>query len=270
MHPSPAQWTEFYAAMRKKTGLDLSQYKANQLQRRIISMADSKQCRDLHQFWQFVGASQENVRWFLDKLAINVSELFRNPEKWVELEKHVIPELRKSSANLRCWSAGSSYGAEAHSLAALLDLRFPGRHTIVGTDIDESALAQANKGVFSDQDVRGVPKTFAGYFVAQGDGTYLAKPELRRYLTFKKQNMLSDPFEKGWDLILCRNVVIYFTEEAKADLYKRFYDALRPGGILFVGSTERVLNSREIGYETALPFFYRKPTVGDQAWRTAS
>lgn len=270
MLPSPAQWTEFYVAMRKKTGLDLTHYKANQLQRRIVSMAQCRNCKSLGEFWQFVGASQDNVRWFLDKLAINVSELFRNPDKWAELEKTVIPELRMTNANLRCWSAGCSYGAEAHSLAALLDLRFAGRHTILGTDIDESALAQANKGVFNDQDVRGVPKPFAGYFVSSGDGVYQARPELKRYLSFRKQNMLSDPFDKGWDLILCRNVVIYFTEEAKAELYKRFFDALRPGGILFVGSTERVLNSREVGYETALPFFYRKPTVGDQAWRTAS
>jgi chemotaxis protein methyltransferase CheR len=267
--PSAAQWTEFYASVHRQTGLDLAQYKANQLQRRILSMAHGKGLKDLSELWRHLATSPGAMSWFLDRLAINVSELFRNPDKWIELEQRVLPELRRAAASLRCWSAGCSYGAEAYSLAAVLHLRFPGRHTILGTDIDETALAQAERGEFGDQDVRAVPAAYRDYFVKSVSGGWQAEPCLRPYLTFRRQNMLSDPFERGWDLILCRNVVIYFTEEAKAALYRRFFEALRPGGVLFVGSTERPLNSKEIGYETFLPFFYRKPNVGDQTWRIA-
>ena len=76
---------------------------------------------------------------------------------------------------------------------------------------------------------------------------------------FKRHNLLKDRFETNFDLILCRNVVIYFTEEAKAELYKNFFKSLKPGGILFGGGTESILNSRQIGYETYKPFFYQKP-----------
>jgi chemotaxis protein methyltransferase CheR len=69
---------------------------------------------------------------------------------------------------------------------------------------------------------------------------------------------------------MCRNVVIYFTEEAKADLYKKFFQALKPGGILFVGSTERIFKADEIGYQTVLPFYYQKPLLGEKSWRNAS
>lgn len=87
----------------------------------------------------------------------------------------------------------------------------------------------------------------------------MVSEDIKNCVEFKRHNLLLDPFEKGFDLILCRNVVIYFTDEAKFELYKRFFDALKPGGVLFVGGTEAILNFREIGFESYLPFFYRKP-----------
>ena len=93
---------------------------------------------------------------------------------------------------------------------------------------------------------------------------------LRKYLTFKRHNLLADDFGVGYDLIMCRNVVIYFTDEAKQALYERFFDALKPGGVLFIGGTERIFKCDEIGYETVAPFLYRKPTLGIKSWQNAS
>jgi len=84
-------------------------------------------------------------------------------------------------------------------------------------------------------------------------------PEIKACIEFKQHNLLKDRFETGFDLILCRNVVIYFTEEAKDQLYRDFFAALKPGGVLFVGATEAILNFRNMGYESYLPFFYRRP-----------
>lgn len=266
---SDKEWTKFYQDFQKVGKLDLSQYKARQLNRRILSMVDSQECKNLDEFLLFVKKSPENTQWFLDRLAINVSELFRNPEKWKEMESTIIPELLKKSSSLKVWSAGCSYGAEAHSLACILDSKFPGRHRIVGTDIDKEALDQAIRGEFSQADTRAVPKEYLSYF-EQKDSKFWATDPIKKYLQFKKQNLLADPFVGGYDLIMCRNVVIYFNEDAKDVLYRKFFRSLRPGGILFVGSTERITDADDIGFETALPFYYRKPQMDGKQWRNAS
>lgn len=269
MQPNDIQWAKFYQSLHKKTGLDLNQYKPGQMQRRVWGMVVQQRLNDLEAFYNWIAASDQNMAWFLDKMAINVSELFRNVEKWRELENVVLPDLISRSPRLKCWSAGCSYGAEAYTLAAILDSKFPGGHTILGTDIDQAALAQAQEGIFSREDFKGVPEAYKKYFPAQGD-KHKADPKLSRYIKVKKQNILADPFESGFDLIMCRNVVIYFTDEAKAQLYSRFYSSLKPGGILFVGSTERIYNFGQMGYESTLPFFYTKPLTGEQRWRNAS
>lgn len=269
MQVSQKQWDEFYVLLKRKTGIDFHLYKPQQLQRRLISMATVKGFKSFPEFHKWAGESDANVAWLLDKMAINVSELFRNPERWNELEKHVIPELLTKSRTLRCWSAGCSYGAEAHSLAVLLTAKFPGQHSILGTDIDLAALAQAKESRFNDADMRGVPKEYQPYFKKFEKG-WTVEDKVKKHLKFERQNLLADRFSTGFDLILCRNVVIYFTEDAKDELYGRFFDALRPGGYLFVGSTERILKAGELGLESPYPFFYRKPMLAEKTWRNAS
>lgn len=270
MFPSTTDWDTFYGLFKQRTGLDLHKYKPNQLQRRIWTMAEGKTFRSLESLWQWLSEDKENVTWFLDRMAINVSELFRNPGKWDELRDIVLPDLLTRTDRLKCWSAGCSYGAEAHSLAMVLDSYFPGNHTVLGTDIDEAALKQAIAGEFSVPDVKGVPKALKDKYLTNEGELWRANSNVKKYLTFKKQNILDDQFDKNFDLILCRNVVIYFTDEAKDQLYRRFFEALKPGGVLLVGGTERISASESIGFETSLPFFYKRPVLGDQKWRNAS
>ena len=103
------------------------------------------------------------------------------------------------------------------------------------------------------------PKRRDKYFKKLPDGRYAISDEIKNCIEFKRHNLLKDPFEKNFDLILCRNVVIYFTEEAKEQLYTNFFAALKPGGILFVGATEAILNYRKMGYTNYQPFFYQRP-----------
>ena len=153
----------------------------------------------------------------------------------------------------------------------LLSVKFVGSHKIFGSDFDESALAQAHQGILSDSDVRGVPVEFRSrYLVPLGD-RWKVSEKIRKSCTFQKGNLLADKFQEGFDLIMCRNVVIYFNDAAKNELYGKFYGALRPGGILFVGGTERIFTARQLGFESPLPFFYRKPVEGQTSkWRIAS
>ncbi len=269
MLPSTTEWQKFYAAMKAKSGLDLSLYKANQLQRRIVSMMEAAGYTTLDTFWDYLRQG-ENLTWFKDRLAINVSELYRNPERWAEIQAKVIPDLLSRSKTLRCWSAGCSYGAEAYTLATILAAHFPGAHSIIGTDIDKAALNQANKGQFNDSDMKAIPRAIRDrYFVKEGEH-WLADSKLRSLLRFQEGNLLADRFATGFDLIMCRNVVIYFTDEAKDRLYERFSASLKPGGVLFVGSTERIQNPGELGLASTHPFMYQKQESEVRQWRNAS
>jgi chemotaxis protein methyltransferase CheR len=263
-------WDEFYGRFQAKTGLDLHLYKAEQLRRRIISMSESKGKNSLAEFWGWIAESHDNVQWFQDKLAINVSELFRNPEKWTELQEQVIPDLLSRSSKLKCWSAGCSYGAEAHSLATVFAEKIPGAHQIIGTDIDKAALDQAIAGTFSEADMKCMPPLWRDKYYTKLGEEWQASQEVRKYCSFRVANILDKPTDSGFDLILCRNVVIYFTESAKDKLYERFFWALKPGGVLFVGGTERIFRSREMGFTSPVPFFYQKPINGDTVWQNAS
>lgn len=192
-----------------------------------------------------------------DYLTINVSSFFRAPEKFRHLRESIIPELLRGHPRLRVGSAGCSHGHEPYSLAEAAG--FYRRHHILVTDIDGSALERAQAGgPYSADEVAKVPPALLSrYFRVQNDGYYVIQ-SLRRRITFPYHNLLADPFESGFDLIVCRNVVIYFAPEVKEPLYKRLHDALRPGGVLFVGGTEVISKASDMGFETAGISFYRR------------
>lgn len=243
----------------RKTGLDLSSYRSNQVERRLRGLMERAKATNLRQFFGMLDSDPKQLEDFLDRFAINVSELFRNPDRFEDLRKKVLPQLLNGRP-LRIWSAGCSYGAEAFTVAIILEEITPGiRHHIIGTDLDSAALAHAQEARFTDNDVRCVPPLLLGKYFTKTEDGHIPSDALRERIHFKRQNLLADPFERNFDLILCRNVVIYFSDSAKDALYHRFFDSLKLGGVLFVGGTERVVNAQEIGYESLLPFFYRKP-----------
>jgi chemotaxis protein methyltransferase CheR len=249
----------FIEGVRRVCGIDLSSYKRPQMERRIRSFVDHQKIPSLEAYLKLLQGDSTALDKFLDRVTINVSELFRNPEQYQTLRTRVLPEL-PSGGKVKIWSAGCSYGAEAYTLACLaLENYGPGVRTqIVGTDIDRRVVARAQRGRFSRDDGRSVPKaTLARFFGDEGDG-YQATPELQRLCSFRTGDLLRDRYEQGFDLILCRNVVIYFTEATRNQVHTNLAKALRPGGYLMVGATERVTNPGEMGLELKYPFIYRK------------
>lgn len=258
--------TDFDAFKRtvfKRTGIDLNLYKPQQMHRRLQALVERANLRSFTEYARVIESSPDEMATFLDRMTINVSELFRNPEKWVEVREKILPALLRKAASegrpLKVWSAGCSFGAEPYTLAMILDEIAGGtRVTLLATDIDDKILARARQGVFQEMDLKNVePAARKKYLRPEGAG-FQVQPELRSRITFRKHNLLADAFEREFDLIVCRNVVIYFTDDAKDRLYRRFTDSLRPGGIIFVGGTERIFNYREIGLDTRIPFFYEK------------
>ncbi len=253
-------YEEFKRRVRELTGLDLSSYKQRQMQRRINSLMDSLKVPTYHQYFRLLQADPVRYEEFLKRITINVSEFFRNPERFADLEQKYLPQLLGKGRALKVWSAGCSTGPEPYSLAILLLDRAPGfPHRVLGTDIDRVVLERAKAGVYQATELKNVsPARLARYFERVGEA-YRVKDEVKAMVDLRRQNLLTDQFDCDFDLILCRNVVIYFTEEAKHLLYQKFYQALAPGGIFLVGGTEPILRYREYGYEAVGPTFYRRP-----------
>jgi len=252
-------YIEFCEGVRRLTGIDLAQYKRPQMERRIRSFADRKGFKGLPPYLTALSADRKALDEFLDRMTINVSQLWRNPEQWVRLGETIVPELARTGS-VRAWSAGCSYGAEAYTLAAVCRQVAPGcKGEIRGTDIDPRMVERARAGRFSDDDARTAPKAaLTRFFDRQPDG-WQAKDELRMLTRFDTGDLLRDrPPAAKFDLILCRNVVIYFTEPVRDQLHRLMADALRPGGYLMIGSSERVTSPQALGLETSHPFIYRK------------
>ena len=243
------------------TGVDLNCYKTPQVQRRLKTYLVRSGHPDWHKFFRAVHNDPTAVGRLKDYLTINVSSFFRDTDKFDHLRDAILPQLTRDHPKLRVWSAGCSHGHEPYSLAILLAeaTGFYRQHHILATDIDRPALERAQAGgPYAADEVDKLPPALLNrYFRATDDGHYLIEG-LRRRLTFRHHNLLADPFESGFDLIVCRNVVIYFTAEVKNHLYQRFYEALRPGGVLFVGGTEVVSKASKLGFETAGISFYRR------------
>jgi chemotaxis protein methyltransferase CheR len=131
---------------------------------------------------------------------------------------------------------------------------------VLAVDVDQGAIAAAQRANYRKANLLNVPKEYLlKYFTTKDAGqTYDVVPEIKRRVSFKRMNMIDDSFGSGFDLILCRNVVIYFTADTKTKLYKKFFDALAPGGYFLVGSTEQIFGYQQIGFESAGPFLYTK------------
>jgi chemotaxis protein methyltransferase CheR len=256
-----------YGAFRKQvmslTGIDLFQYKSNQITRRLANHLHRIGVKDLTAYGRILASDSDQLEKFKDFLTINVSEFFRNPERFLDLEKKVLPVLAaRNPGILRIWSAGCSTGPEPYTLAMIFDSALAGRqYQILATDLDIVALSKAKTGIYTELDIKNVPSYLASkYLLRPSDKSVHVVESIKKRINYKQHNLLSDPFERGFDLIVCRNVVIYFNDEAKERLYTRFAESLRPGGMLFVGGTEIIRNSRNLGLEPFIPFVYQKIT----------
>lgn len=251
----------FVQQFKRLTGIDLKLYKEKQMKRRLTALRDKKGYRSFSLFSQALEHDPSLLKACLDRLTINVSEFFRNPNRWEVLEKKILPRLLKEQGNrgLNIWSAACSTGEEPYSLIMLLDQITPGRpHQVLASDIDEIALEKAKQGIYHDRAVKEVPPRLLKSYFTEQNGLYYISADVKKKVRFIKQNLLADPFPTEQDLILCRNVMIYFTEEAKERLYQKFSAALRPGGVLFVGSTEQIFHPERFQFALEDTFFYRK------------
>ena len=242
------------AVLAQKTGSDFSRYKPGTLQRRIRHRMEVAGLRTLTEYLVYLEQSTDEANALLNDLLIGVTEFFRDPAAFESLANHLRPELipgHEHAGPIRIWVPGCCTGEEAYSIAMLVRERQetlgssrPVR--IFATDIDTSALMHAKAGRYSEEALRNIPADRRTRFFTT-DGTHFrVVKELREICTFSVQNLVRDPPFSALHLIACRNVFIYFQPALQRKLVPLFHFALRPQGLLFLGSAEGLASSPDL------------------------
>ncbi len=242
------------------TKIDLNSYKEKQMKRRIDTLIGKNGISSYKDYVALIKKNEEKFEQFVNFLTINVSEFYRNPEQWEILDKNVFPALiKRFGKTLKIWSAACSTGDEPYSLVMALSRHVPiNQIRITATDIDKQVLDKARMGIYNEKSIAAVPADFKKKYFTKIGSSYQISNEIKRQVEFKEHNLLRDSYPVGCHLIVCRNVLIYFTEEAKEEIYKKFNAALASEGILFIGSTEQIMNYKELNYQRHQSFFFQK------------
>lgn len=242
------------------TKIDLNAYKEKQMKRRIETLMGKNEVKSFDDYVKLLKSDRERFEEFINFLTINVSEFYRNPDQWELLDKQIIPELvSKFGQNLKIWSAACSTGDEPYSLVMALSKHVPLNNIrIVATDLDKQVMAQAQVGLYNEKSIAGVPEEFKKKYFTKVGQSYQISDEIKKHVDFHAHNLLKDKYPTNYDMIVCRNVLIYFTDEAKDEVFAKFNKSLKPGGVLFIGSTEQIVNYKELNYKKKSSFFFER------------
>ena len=242
--------------------IDLENYKEEQMKRRLDSWLVRSHISSWKEYFRVLPNDEKELERFRNYLTINVTEFFRDPSRWESVRTEILPYLIKNStqpSGLKLWSAGCSIGVEAFTLAMIMEETAPMlKYSILATDLDRGALLKARaRGPYTPEDIRNLAPAQRQRYITPS-APYHVTEKLQKNIRFQEQNLLEDRFEGDFDLIVCRNVVIYFTTESKDALYMKFSKALRPGGVLFVGGTEIISGPAKFGLQNFGISFYKK------------
>lgn len=252
-------FAEFYKWVYKEVGIDLSAYKPEQLNRRINSLMIRNKINSLDEYTKVIRSVPEQRAKFLDYITINVTEFYRNPELFKELEEAIKSEVLSKSKSVNVWSAACSIGSEPYSVAMILDrINKGGTNKILATDIDSIILEKAKYGEYIESEMKNIKVEEINKYFSKKDDKYYINDKIKSMVNFKRHDLILDKYESNLDLIICRNVVIYFNNDVKEEIYRRFALSLKKGGLLFIGATESIYKYREFGFDKLSTFIYQK------------
>jgi len=236
--------------LRTHTGNDFTFYKRNTLYRRIERRMGIHQIHKMADYVRFLQENSQELDLLFKELLIGVTNFFRDPAAWEQLQEQAIPEMlakRPSRQAVRAWVPGCSTGEEAYSLAMVLreiiDETKPSEKyaiQIFATDLDKDAVDKAREGVYPANISADISESRLKRFFTKEPNGYRVRKEIREMVIFAPQNIIMDPPFTKLDILSCRNLLIYLTLEVQQKLIPLFHYSLRPGGILFQGSSETV------------------------------
>ena len=229
-------FTEFHNWIYREFNINLNAYKQEQLNRRIGSLMSRIDIKSLEDYKKLLQSDNKERQRFLDFITINVTEFFRNPELFKELEKALKSYLLNNN-KLKVWSAACSIGCEPYSIAMMLNEINPmGRNNIVATDIDSTILKRASLGEYVQAEMKNIDEDYRKKYFKLEKDKYIINNKIKSMVRFKKHDLILDNYEKDFDLIVCRNVIIYFKNDVKKEIFKNF------GRISIYGNVFRRVN----------------------------
>ena len=262
--------------MGEDRSIDLGLYRRTYLERRLASRMRALGLTTYKQYADALDRDSDEYAHFLQALTINVTQFFRDPGMWAVLQESVIPsilaeKIRRHGHTLRVWSAGCATGEEAYSLAmAFLEAleAEPRQMTLAirATDIDPDALAIARTGIYASEKRAQIPDPLGPRYTlgldADSAGTFQINPDVRRLVRVESYSLFDAPPMKLVDLVMCRNVFIYFDRPEQSRVLDGFWNAMSPGAYLVLGRSERLSADAYSHFETidSKERVYRKPT----------
>jgi two-component system CheB/CheR fusion protein len=253
--PHPAEqgdnFEKIFMLLRRQTGHDFSLYKRNTIRRRVERRMAIHQVDQLDAYIRYLELTPGEIEALFRDLLIGVTNFFRDTDIFEEIQKQILPRLlagKPADSAIRAWVAGCSTGEEAYSLAILLreymdDKRIELKVTIFATDIDRESIEHARAGVFPSSVIADIsPERLAHFFTPENpDGSsYRIRKRIRDMIIFSEHDLTRDPPFSKLDLISCRNLLIYMGAELQKRMVPLFHYALRPGGVLLLGSSESI------------------------------
>lgn len=255
--PQEEDWISFNRLVKKVAGVDLNAYKQDQIRRRVSDLTVREGYRSLFKLAKQLESDPPSRDWFIDRLSITVTSMYRDPDRWRYLEKVLLPSLDSKQEPVRVWCAGCAYGAEAVATACMLETAGLD-YSIFATDLDRRSLSKAELGQFSASDVENLPKEFLSKFFTPMGDKFQANSILMEKIEYRRENLLECKGKSEFNLIICRNVMIYFSALAKETLLQNIVDQLKSGGILFLGTTEKIVQADHYRLVPIRNDFYRK------------
>lgn len=250
----PPDFEELKKGVKRILGFNTDQYKDTYLGRRFNARLRAYNLDSYHEYWNLLRNNEKEQDRLLNDLTINVTEFFRDQSVYQFLQQNLFPEISTKKDKLRIWSAGSSDGKEAYSIAMLFieligEQEARSRVDIVATDIDQNCLNNARVGTYFSR--KGISQTDITkqlsflkkpeYFFDIVEDNYQIKPFVKNMVSFQYHDLISGPKKHNFDIIFCRNVVIYFSRSLQEVLYIDFYNALNSGGFFVMGKTETLV-----------------------------
>lgn len=253
-----------------KSGIEVTSYKEKYIVRRIKVRLGRLRLNSYKEYLDYLQKNPEEIKQVKESLSINVTRFFRNRDTFVLVKDRIFPELmnvasKSTRSDINIWSAGCAVGAEPYTLAMIANEAVGNkiRVNITATDVKTELLSMARNGVYNQQYLAEMEKQeIFKYFQKLSDEDYEVSKTIRSMVNFRQHDLMKDSYPGNMDMIICRNVLIYVDREAQLQIVKKFFDALRPGGVLILGRTETLFGDwrREIDIISTKHRIYQKKT----------
>lgn len=252
---SDSELKSFNLAVKTRFGMDFSGYEKKSLKRGLVRLIHKQGYTSMLELWGSILKAKGILIDYIDELLVNLTEFFRNTPVWLKLQEDIIPQLRTKNT-IDIWHAGCSTGEEVYSMAILLKEHLLTHKTqVLATDLSTKALMHAKKSSYNNLLFPKYKKAYlnvnpqgdAEKYIEHHGESFEIMPFLKKNISFQKHNLVSDKSYRQFDIIFCRNVMIYFDDALKLKVLNMFRDSLKDDGFLIIGYYDMLpLSARDL------------------------